>query len=186
MQAWRGNAASAEAEITLALDSAAALPRIIERGGQPIGYAHAVEIGQWSEPPPAGCLGTVETEYFLSAIAGDRACEAVLAALSDECLRRRWRWRARPPSHQDERQRVLRACRLSVVAPGAGPLLGLCWLMLKERLRQLAECLRRRAARGRSAMRCCRCHKEVAFTCSRRSRCPALQASTHLPQERCG
>ena len=52
IQAWWGNAASAEAEINLAMASDTALCRIVEADGAPIGYAHAVEIGIWGAPRP--------------------------------------------------------------------------------------------------------------------------------------
>jgi hypothetical protein len=56
IQAWWGNAASAEAEINLAMASDTALCRIVEADGAPVGYAHAVEIGVWGAPPPRRCL----------------------------------------------------------------------------------------------------------------------------------
>jgi aminoglycoside 6'-N-acetyltransferase len=56
-EAW-GNAASAEAEINLAMGGGAALCRIVERAGVAIGYAHAIEIGllggAWPEGLPPG------------------------------------------------------------------------------------------------------------------------------------
>ena len=68
-----GQAASAEAEITLALASAAALPRIIERDGVPIGYRHAVEIGLWAEEPPEGVpAGAWDVDYFVAPAAERR------------------------------------------------------------------------------------------------------------------
>lgn len=45
VQRWWGNAASAEAEIRLALESNAAFCRIIEIDGLAIGYAQAVDAG---------------------------------------------------------------------------------------------------------------------------------------------
>jgi aminoglycoside 6'-N-acetyltransferase len=53
-QHWWGDAASAEAEITMATDSTTALARIIELSSVPVGYAHAVEMGLWAERPPPG------------------------------------------------------------------------------------------------------------------------------------
>jgi RimJ/RimL family protein N-acetyltransferase len=49
IQRWWGGTAAAEAAITLALQSAHALPRVVEFSGSPIGYAHAIEIGTWGE-----------------------------------------------------------------------------------------------------------------------------------------
>ncbi|HEY7085146.1 MAG TPA: GNAT family N-acetyltransferase [Hyphomicrobiaceae bacterium] len=84
--AW-GNAASAEAEISLALASPTALCRIIDGAGTPIGYAHALEIGLWTEERPSELpAGTWHIGYFLAG--GDnchgRTGAAVLALLSTE------------------------------------------------------------------------------------------------------
>ncbi len=85
VQSWWGTAASAEAEITLALGSAAALPRIIERDGIPVGYAHAAETGLWAKAPPEGVpAGAWDIGYFVAA--GDAADigAIVLALLTEE------------------------------------------------------------------------------------------------------
>lgn len=67
VQAWRGTAASAEAEITLAMDSEAALARIIELAGEPVGYAQAVEIGLWAQERPEGLApGTWDIDLFIA------------------------------------------------------------------------------------------------------------------------
>ena len=67
VQAWWGNAASAEAEITLAM---AARPRSAassRRGGEPIGYAHAVETGLWGEHQPDDLpAGTWDIDLFIA------------------------------------------------------------------------------------------------------------------------
>jgi RimJ/RimL family protein N-acetyltransferase len=81
VQAWWGNAASAEAEITMAMGSTAALPRIIERAGVAAGYAHAVEIGLWAEQPPDGVpAGAWDVDCFVTSSTGD-GVEVVSAAL---------------------------------------------------------------------------------------------------------
>ena len=67
IQAWWGNAASAEAEINLAISSQTALCRIIECGGAPIGYAHAVEVGLWGEARPEEIApGTWDVDLFIA------------------------------------------------------------------------------------------------------------------------
>jgi RimJ/RimL family protein N-acetyltransferase len=79
--------ASVQAQITLAMDSAAALPRIIEGDGAPIGYAYAAEAGQWTEGSPEGVpSGAWEVSYFLASPKYDRARTgaAVLAILTEE------------------------------------------------------------------------------------------------------
>jgi RimJ/RimL family protein N-acetyltransferase len=82
-----GNAASAEAEISLALASETALCRIIDRARTPIGYAQALEIGLWTEERPSDLpAGTWHIGYFLAL--GDncpvRTGAAVLALLATE------------------------------------------------------------------------------------------------------
>src|ERR1700741_4307219 len=52
IQAWWGNAASAEAEIGLAMASDTAVCRIIMCGDAPIGYTHAVDVGLWGGVGP--------------------------------------------------------------------------------------------------------------------------------------
>jgi hypothetical protein len=82
-----GNAASAEAEISVALASETALCRIVDRHRTAIGYAHALEIGLWTQARPSDLPpGTWHISYFLAA--GDichlRTGAAVLALLSAE------------------------------------------------------------------------------------------------------
>lgn len=59
VESWWGSRAGAEAEIALAMESPSALCRMIECNSEPIGYAHAVDVGLWNEPLPqelpAGC-----------------------------------------------------------------------------------------------------------------------------------
>ncbi len=67
IQAWWGNAASAEAEINLALASETALCRMIECDGAPIGYAQAVEVALWSGVAPAEvAAGTWDVDLFIA------------------------------------------------------------------------------------------------------------------------
>jgi RimJ/RimL family protein N-acetyltransferase len=64
---WRDSAATAEAEITLAMGSSAAMPRIVERDGTPVGYAQAVEIGLWGASLPQSMpAGSWMIDYFLA------------------------------------------------------------------------------------------------------------------------
>ena len=66
--AWRESAASAEAEITLAMGNGLAMARIIEHAGEPLGYAQAAEAGLWSggSLPVEIPAGTWMTDYFLA------------------------------------------------------------------------------------------------------------------------
>jgi len=87
VQDWWGNAASAEAGITLAMTSTAALPRIIEHDGTPIGYAHAVEIGLWAEERPDELpAGTWDVDLFIASAEhrGKGLGRAALALLTEE------------------------------------------------------------------------------------------------------
>lgn len=87
IEAWWGNAASAEAEINLAMSSQAALCRIVESEGAPIGYAHALEIGLWADERPSGlAAGTWHIGYFLASgqHRGGDLGSAVLALLAQE------------------------------------------------------------------------------------------------------
>jgi hypothetical protein len=64
--AW-GDAASAEAKISLATSSEAALCRMIEQRAVAIGYGHAVEIGLWAGPlPEMLAAGTWELELLVA------------------------------------------------------------------------------------------------------------------------
>jgi aminoglycoside 6'-N-acetyltransferase len=85
--AWWGNAASAEAEINLAMSSEAALCRIVDCEGLPAGYAHALEVGLWAQERPAALApGTWHIGYFLaSGQHRERGLgSAVLALLAEE------------------------------------------------------------------------------------------------------
>jgi RimJ/RimL family protein N-acetyltransferase len=72
VQSGWGTVASAEAGVTLALASSAALPNIIERDGIPVGYAHAVEHGLWATRLPEGVTaGAWDVDYFVTPAAHD-------------------------------------------------------------------------------------------------------------------
>jgi RimJ/RimL family protein N-acetyltransferase len=85
--AWWGTANSAEAEISLAMGSTAALCRIAQRGGEAVAYVQAVEIGLWSEEQPRELApGTWQLAYLPGGEATDTAgpASAVLALLVEE------------------------------------------------------------------------------------------------------
>jgi hypothetical protein len=134
---WWGARASAEAQITLAMGSAAGLCRIIEHGGDPIGYAQASEIGLWSEAwpkelPPGSwqvavllaagprqaerhqrALAAITHEVFATTLAV--ACVAAIPVTCEPAVR----------AYETEGFRWLRIWH--------DPLLGAVWLTLKER-----------------------------------------------------
>lgn len=138
VQSWWGTAASAEAEITLALASAAAMPRIIERDGAAIGYAHAVEAGLRAAESPEGVpAGAWDVDYFVTPVVGDSAevGSAVLALLTEEVFATTLavacsglvsiRNEAAARAYERAGFRWLQVLQ--------DPLLGPSWLMLKER-----------------------------------------------------
>lgn len=87
---WWGNAASATAEIRMAMESQAALCRLIETRDAdwlPIGYAQAFELGQLSSRLPDGLdAGTWDCDVFIGSPAhrGRGFGQAALARLVDE------------------------------------------------------------------------------------------------------
>jgi aminoglycoside 6'-N-acetyltransferase len=67
VEAWWGNAASAEASINLAMGSDTALCRLIELGGEAIGYAQAVDVALWNEERPEEIApGTWDVDLFIA------------------------------------------------------------------------------------------------------------------------
>lgn len=138
VQSWWGTAASAEAEITLALASAAAMPRIIERDSVAIGYAHAVEAGLRAAESPEGVpAGAWNVDYFVTPAAGDadETGGIVLALLTEEVFSTTLavacsglvsiRNETAARAYERVGFRWLQVLR--------DPLLGPSWLMLKER-----------------------------------------------------
>jgi aminoglycoside 6'-N-acetyltransferase len=138
VQACWGNAASAEAEITLAMGSEASLCRIIEVDGEPIGYAHATEIGLWGgQQPDELPVGTWDIDLFIaSAEHRERgAGQTALASLVEEVFATRLaiaccavvsiRNEAAARAYEKAGFRWLRIWQ--------DPIDGPCWVMLKER-----------------------------------------------------
>jgi aminoglycoside 6'-N-acetyltransferase len=138
VQDWWGNAASAEAAITLAMGSATALPRIIECDGQPIGYAHAVEIGVWAEERPEDLpAGTWDVDLFISSAEhrgkglGQVALELITTevfatTLAVACS-------AVVPVRNEAAVRAYERAGFRWLRIWPDPLFGPSWLMLKER-----------------------------------------------------
>ena len=133
-----GNAASAEAEISLALASETALCRIVEGDRTPIGYTHALEIGLWAAERPSDLpAGTWHIGYFLAVedICHVRTGAAVLALLAAEVFATtlavacssvvsvKTEMAARAYERANFRWRRI----------WSDPLLGPSWLMLRER-----------------------------------------------------
>jgi aminoglycoside 6'-N-acetyltransferase len=135
---WWGDPAGAEAAITLAMESATALPRIIDCDGTPIGYAHAVEIGVWAEERPAELSpGTWDIDLFIASAEhrGQDTVHAMLALLTEEVFATTLAI-ACSATISIRNEAMVRAYeragfRWSRIWPD--PLRGPCWLMLKER-----------------------------------------------------
>ena len=138
VQAWWGNAASAEAEITLAMASESSLCRIIEAGGVPIGYGHAVEVGLWGGPQTGGLpVGTWDVDLFIASAEHRQrgAGRAALALLVEEVFATRLavaccgvvsiRNEAAARTYEKAGFRWSRIWQ--------DPIDGPCWVMLRER-----------------------------------------------------
>lgn len=52
VERWWGNASAAEAEVRMVLETPSAIGKIIEFGGTPVGYAHAIDAAYWGEDLP--------------------------------------------------------------------------------------------------------------------------------------
>ena len=86
---WWGPKATAEAEVMVAMGSAAALCRIIEANGAAVGYAHAIDAGAWGAPLPKEVpAGTWEIDLFVASPAhrGRGVGARALQAMREEVL----------------------------------------------------------------------------------------------------
>ncbi len=87
IQRWWGDAASAFAEVRLALSSPSALCRIIQVDGRAAGYGHAIDAALWGSHLPQGLpAGTWDLDLFIAepATRGRGAGEAALRLLTAE------------------------------------------------------------------------------------------------------
>lgn len=67
IQEWWGPASATETEVNMALGSEHGLCRIIEAGGAPVGYAHAVDATIWGEDLPQDLApGTWDLDLFIA------------------------------------------------------------------------------------------------------------------------
>lgn len=138
VQSWWGTAASAEAEITLALASAVAMPRIIERDGAAIGYAHAVEGGLRAAEPSDGVpAGAWDVDYFVApaAIDNGEVGSIVLALLTEEVFATTLAVACSGlvSIRSETAARAYERAGFRWLQVLQDPLLGPSWLMLKER-----------------------------------------------------
>lgn len=142
IQRWWGNAAAAEAEIRLALDSTSAISRMIMAGegagAAAVGYAQAIDIGLVTPtPPPELPAGTWDVDLFV-ANAEDRGKgwgEAALALLVDEVFTTT----LAPavcvlvPVRNEPAVRAYEAAGFRWISVANDPILGPSWTLLKER-----------------------------------------------------
>ena len=87
IQRWWGDAASAFAEVRLALCSPSAICRVIRVGDRPAGYAHAIDAALWGSELPQGLPpGTWDLDLFIAeaSLRGKGAGETALHLLIDE------------------------------------------------------------------------------------------------------
>jgi aminoglycoside 6'-N-acetyltransferase len=138
IQDWWGNVACAEAGITLAMESAAALPCIIESDRTPIGYAHAVDVGLWAEEclpelPP----GTWDVDLFIGSAEhrgrgfGHAALELITAEVFATTLAAACSAKVSIRNEAAARAYERAGFRWQRIWPDR--LHGPCWLLLKER-----------------------------------------------------
>ncbi len=67
IEAWWGPASATTAEVQIAMQSPSALCRIIEAGGEPIGYCHAIDARLWGDDLPDELEpGTWDLDIFIA------------------------------------------------------------------------------------------------------------------------
>ena len=87
IEEWWGPLSATEAEVNIALGSAHAICRIIEAGGKPVGYAHAIDATVWGADLPQELEpGTWDLDLFIASEEhrGKGVGQAALALLKEE------------------------------------------------------------------------------------------------------
>jgi aminoglycoside 6'-N-acetyltransferase len=70
IEAWWGPASATAAEVQIAVQSSAALCRMIESDGVPVGYCHAIDATLWGEDLPDDLEpGTWDLDLFIASAA---------------------------------------------------------------------------------------------------------------------
>lgn len=68
IQRWWGSREAALAEIRLVTQTPSAICRVIMAGGEPVGYAHAIDAAYWGAALPGGMpAGTWDADIFIAA-----------------------------------------------------------------------------------------------------------------------
>ena len=83
---WWGSQAAAEAGLSIALESASAVCRLIVIEGQCAGYVHAVDAAMWGELPDGIEPGTLDVDLFIAVpeLRAKGYGQAALQLLADE------------------------------------------------------------------------------------------------------
>ncbi len=87
IQEWWGPASATETEVNMALRTEHSLCRIIEAGGAPVGYAHAVDATIWGDDLPQDLApGTWDLDLFIASEdhRGKGVGQIALSLLKDE------------------------------------------------------------------------------------------------------
>ncbi len=87
IEAWWGPVSATEAEVTIALATPGAICRIIEAGGKPVGYCHAIDATAWGDALPDDLEpGTWDLDLFVASEEhrGKGVGQIALALLKDE------------------------------------------------------------------------------------------------------
>jgi len=87
IQEWWGPASATQTEVNMALSSEHGLCRIIETGGKPVGYAHAVDATIWGDDLPQDLApGTWDLDLFIASEEhrGKGVGQMALSLLKDE------------------------------------------------------------------------------------------------------
>lgn len=129
---WFGTRGAAEAAVTLAEQSQTALVRIIERGGMPIGYAHAMDIDDTQVPP-----GAWTADVFIGDVAwrGQGLGAQALALLRQEVFATTLAAGlvVRVSIRNEQAARAIEKAGFRWQAVVDDALLGPCWMMVAER-----------------------------------------------------
>jgi RimJ/RimL family protein N-acetyltransferase len=70
IEAWWGPSSATSAEVLMAQQSTLAICRVIEAGGEPIGYCHAIDASLWGDDLPEDLeAGTWDLDVFIASAA---------------------------------------------------------------------------------------------------------------------
>jgi aminoglycoside 6'-N-acetyltransferase len=129
---WWGSKAAAESALALAAQSETAVARMLMLAGEPIGYAHALDLADPSLPS-----ATWTTDVFIGSQIhrGKGHGAAGLAALRDEVFRTTLAatLAVRIAISNEHAVRAIEAVGFRWRKVATDPLLGPCWILIAER-----------------------------------------------------